>query len=204
MFAFYAYFVFAIVASQLFGFARAGCSCLSRAIRSVRRVHTSHLTSFHFASLHSIALHFPFQYLATRSKMEVEPPSPSLRARRNMQPPVKQVTPVLPKKHVSASSVFKKQGRGAKKASVVPHAKANIPKLTLQEASDEKAQSVKSRSSSRSPQKDDRRTSRKRSDMHPLAIEFKGTHTSTVNTRRQLTNVLTTQRPAKATATTYT
>lgn len=117
--------------------------------------------------------------------MEVDHPGPVLRARRNLQPASKQVTPVLSKKqkHVSASSVFGKKGLRTKKASLPCQPKIDTPKSAIHDASD---------SSSHSAHKDDRRASKKRSDMHPLAIEFRGTFCTPAHTKAQLTNVFTT------------
>jgi hypothetical protein len=57
---------------------------------------------------------------------------------------------------------------------------AKIPPLPVEDASDEKDQSLKSRSSSHSPHKEGRKVPTKQSDMHPLAVEFRGTCLSTI------------------------
>ncbi|KAF2833963.1 hypothetical protein CC86DRAFT_339643 [Ophiobolus disseminans] len=107
--------------------------------------------------------------------MEVDRTNPVLRARLNMQPRVKQVTPVSTKKSVSVAAIFQKQAQKAAKGSTTPQSAVSVPKSALKDASNEKAQSLKSRSSSRSPHKVGWKVSKKRSDVHPLAVAFKET-----------------------------
>jgi hypothetical protein len=85
-----------------------------------------------------------------------------------MQPPTKQVTPVTVKKSVSVATIFKKHGQRAKDASSKPgHQSTKSPKTKEKSDMDKKA-----RSSSHSPQKV-KKLARK-SDMHPLAVAYKG------------------------------
>jgi hypothetical protein len=90
-----------------------------------------------------------------------------------MQPPTKQVTPMTVKKSVSVATIFKQHAKKAKDvSSTFDHPLTKPPKTLDKSDLDKKAQSFKSRSSSHSPQKV-KKLSRK-SDMHPLAVAFKG------------------------------
>jgi hypothetical protein len=75
-------------------------------------------------------------------------------------------------KTVSAGAIFKQQHRKNKK-STTPFA-VNIGKRIVEDALDGKTPSPKSGSSSRTPQKASGKVSGKRSEQHPLAVEFKG------------------------------
>jgi hypothetical protein len=158
-----------------------GCSCPSTAPSSSepehplcvnRRIRTSH-------SLRASS-HLSTEDIHARASMEVEHSGPVLRTRRNLQAPTKQVKPAAPKKSVSVAALFKQPAHRSSKASIAPQPTAKIPPLPVEDASDEKDQSLKSRSSSHSPHKEGRKVPTKQSDMHPLAVEFRGTCLSTI------------------------
>jgi hypothetical protein len=111
------------------------------------------------------------------SSMDVGRPGPVVRAHRNMQPLTKQTTPVKVKKTVSVAVIFKKQPQKIKKQLATSHMPTENSRKTTHNSPDKKAQSLKSRSSSRTPQKAGWKVSRKRPGVHPLATEFKGPYT---------------------------
>lgn len=107
--------------------------------------------------------------------MDAEHAGTASRARRNLRPPPKHITPGEAKKSVSIAAVFGQQPHKSKQIESISHTKTNIPRQSEEDATVVKSMSVKSQSSSRSPQRADWRVSKKRSaNLHPLAIEFKG------------------------------
>jgi hypothetical protein len=130
--------------------------------------------------------------------MEVKHNSRVLRSHQNVQPPAKQVTPVTAKKSVSVAAIFN-QGQLVSKKDTLELQKPT-PTLVAQHASDDKTQSLKSRSSSHSPHKTGSRVSKKKATLHPLTEAFKGMALS--RCRLYITNTL--QTPATTTADTST
>lgn len=143
----------------------------------------------------------PYRRLQPR-KMEVERGSAVSRARRNPGHPTKQFTPVNTKKSVSVAAVFKQQPRKTKQNDITPHSKSNIPRLMAEDGG-AKPMSAKSRSSSRSPQKAGLRVSKNRSDMHPLAVAFRG-KVGPATPFDPTANILAEQTPVTTTAATST
>jgi hypothetical protein len=106
--------------------------------------------------------------------MDVARAAPVLRAHRSNEHLPQQSTPVKAKNAVSVAAIFKQQPQKTKKQPITSHMPIANPKKTVHYYSDNKAPSLKSRSSSRTPQKIRRKVSRKRPGVHPLAVEFKG------------------------------
>ncbi|KAF1940895.1 hypothetical protein EJ02DRAFT_220239 [Clathrospora elynae] len=146
---------------------------------------TQHLPSaphLHFTSLRAFS-HLYHAFRLKSRKMEVERAGPAPRTRGNVGHPAKKITPPKAKNTVSAAAIFKRQQPKAKQVNLTPPENFKTPRLTVVNASGTKSPSAKSRSSSHSPQNAGRRASRKKADMHPLAVEFRDT---TDEYRRQL------------------
>jgi hypothetical protein len=108
-------------------------------------------------------------------EMKTERNHPVLRSRRNEQFPAKQITPSKVKKLVSVAGVFKRQPQKVQDDTIhVQPASKTFSKIVPRHVPDEKAQSLKARSSSRSPRKPAARVIERKSDQHPWAIAFKG------------------------------
>lgn len=104
--------------------------------------------------------------------MEAERAGVVARAPGNIAPPAKQISPVKVKKTVSARSIFKYQARKTKQIDITTQINPQSPETGVKDVSVAKSLNVNSHSSSHSQQK--RGNKRRRSDMHPLAVEFKG------------------------------
>jgi hypothetical protein len=92
-----------------------------------------------------------------------------------MQPPAKQVTPVMVKKSISVASIFKQQPETTiKKTFTTPHPVSKNSDPNVEDTSGEQGLRSKSRSSLRSPQKPATKVLKKRSTLHTLSIAFKG------------------------------
>ncbi|KAJ4365215.1 hypothetical protein N0V83_008833 [Neocucurbitaria cava] len=105
--------------------------------------------------------------------MNAEHAGTASRARRNPQFFKKHLAKA--KKSVSIAAVFGQQPHKSKHIESTSHTRTNIPRQAEENATVVKLMSVKSQSSSRSPQRAGWRVSKNRSaNLHPLAIEFKG------------------------------
>ncbi|KAH7094785.1 hypothetical protein FB567DRAFT_586137 [Paraphoma chrysanthemicola] len=107
--------------------------------------------------------------------MEVDHQGNSLAARRNAKPDGEQASPIAAKESISVAAIFKKRKTRVSKASVTQQPARNKPHLTVEHAAGEKEQTSKTRSSSRSPRPPKSKVSKRRPDLHPLAVAFKGT-----------------------------
>jgi hypothetical protein len=135
--------------------------------------------------------------------MEVERAGAVPRAHHNMQPLTKQITPVKVTKTVSVATIFKQQPHRIKKRGVKSQPLITIPKLVVQGIKDDKAQSLKSLSSSHNA-KIGAKGSRKRPDLHPLAVAFKGTCVAMESATVHATHAFAIQTRATITAVTFT
>jgi hypothetical protein len=136
--------------------------------------------------------------------MEARRTEPAQRTCRSMQYPVKQITPVMAKKSVSVSAIFRKLPQRPNKPALTSQPAIEIHKSVLEDGSDEKAQSLKSRSSSRGLQRVGWKDSRKRSNMHSLAVAFKSAYIVSKDVQVHRADVLTMQIRAMITAVTFT
>src|SRR4051812_5239624 len=91
------------------------------------------------------------------------------RAHPNANSPAKQIPPQGIRKTVSIASIFKQQPRDRKATGIT----SNTPKLK-KDLSAAKLLGMKSRSISHSQQKSSSRVSKRQSDVHPLAVAFRG------------------------------
>lgn len=106
--------------------------------------------------------------------MEVEHPESALQARHTPML-AKQITPPYTKKSFSTSAVFKQRpDKTKKKLEKAPQLAFHIPNPTGEDGPGGHKQAGKLPSSSHSPQKERHKRSRKRSNEHPIVVEFKG------------------------------
>jgi hypothetical protein len=104
--------------------------------------------------------------------MEVERAAPVSRAHHTDHSLRKQNIPMKVKKTVSVAAIFKQQSQKTKKHLANSKMPSAVFKKTVHKSSDNKARGLESRSSSRTLQQAGRKVSRKRSGVHPLAVEF--------------------------------
>ena len=109
------------------------------------------------------------------SKMEAQHAAPVPRPRRNKQLPTKQLTSVKKKKSVSVVATLKRQPERSKDVFRDAKPPTNLSKAMQKHAPSEETQSLHSGPSSRSPQKAAHKVSKKKSEMHPLAVAYTGT-----------------------------
>ncbi|CAO2658711.1 Nn.00g064340.m01.CDS01 [Neocucurbitaria sp. VM-36] len=97
------------------------------------------------------------------------------RARRNLRPPAKQITPLNAKKSVSVAAIFKQRPHETKQVDIPSHTRTTVTRQTAEDVTVAKSMSVKSQCSSRDAQNAGWRVSKKKSDLHPLAVAFRET-----------------------------
>jgi hypothetical protein len=107
--------------------------------------------------------------------MERERTETVLRARGSKGPPAKKPTPRNAKKTVSAAAIFKRQNRKTFQSNMTPPANFNS-KFIVEDADASTLLSVRSRSSVQSAQQSGAGILKKRLEMHPVAIAFKGSN----------------------------
>ncbi|KAH7389328.1 hypothetical protein DE146DRAFT_620182 [Phaeosphaeria sp. MPI-PUGE-AT-0046c] len=106
--------------------------------------------------------------------MEVEHGDPLQRTRRNMQPPLDDVTPIKAQQSISVTEMFNRQQKEIALATKGGQSAVKTTRSVAKDTPNGMARLSKIRSSSQSPHKVDK-TSKKNRDMHPLAITFKDT-----------------------------
>jgi hypothetical protein len=136
--------------------------------------------------------------------MEAKRTEPAQRNCRNMQSRAKQITSVMAKKSVSVAAMFRKQPQRPNRPALTSQPAVDLRKSVLEDGSDEKAQSLKSRSSSRGLHRVARKVSQKRSNMHSLAVAFKSAYIFSKDVQVHRADVLTMQIRAMITAITST
>jgi hypothetical protein len=104
--------------------------------------------------------------------VQVERTGPAPRARGNMGPPAKKMSPAGVKKTVSAAAVFKKKNNRIDSGNSRTHANLSNLKFTGEDAGATTLLSAKSHSSSRSVEK--KGAKKRSSDIHPLGVAFRG------------------------------
>lgn len=111
--------------------------------------------------------------------MEVEHTDALQRARNNMQPPPKELTPAKVQQTISVGALFSRQQNEIISTTKYQQSAVKTTKSVAKGLSNAMARLSKIRSSSQSPHKV-AKSLEKKSDMHPLAVAFKSTSAAIV------------------------
>jgi hypothetical protein len=123
----------------------------------------------------SILLLMVSSFVQLQSEMESERTETVVRARGRIGPPAKKPTPRNAREMVSAAAIFKQQSRKTFQSNVTPPANSNF-KFIAEDADASTLLSVRSRSSVQSARQSGGRILKKRLEMHPVTVAFKGSN----------------------------